>query len=197
MYICKGKTRVVFVFPKLGLVFKLPMIRFLTSIALTKRNLQRYFGGNPPLQKEDMGDVKSYLFGGILKNWREFIFYLKTRHPILQPTFFSLFGFFNIQLAGKEQVKEWGAILSQATEILFDSNDDNPFFGSDNHHWMNPRNFSIDDGKLKMLDYGSKYTQKTIRSHGSIIIADFNPSYKYNEERYLEKYLAYKARRKI
>jgi len=35
-------------------------------------------------------------------NWAEFVFYWKHRLPILMPTYFSLFGLFNIQLRGQE-----------------------------------------------------------------------------------------------
>lgn len=106
---------------------------------------------------------------GILDNWREFLFFRRTHHPFLRPTYFSLFGLLNLQRAGKSvqlsQPEFWAQI-----HALLRSN----AAWEDIHHFSNPDNFCIDNGQLQILDYGSLLTQKAVRENGLAILEGFN-----------------------
>ena len=45
---------------------------------------------------------------------------------------------------------------------------------NDNHHFANWRNFCFENGKIKIIDYGSTRTQKVIEPWGEKIMEDFN-----------------------
>lgn len=46
---------------------------------------------------EVRGTFSEFLFAGIMTNWNEYRFYRRTKNPFLMPSYFSLFGLFNIQ----------------------------------------------------------------------------------------------------
>ena len=109
MKICKGTTRIVIQIPALGIAIKIARIYLGRTIkGVFNRCFDRrvktgrlhlllsYFVYPPVVQ----GGLWNNLLWGILNNWREFRFYITTRHPLLQPTCFSLFGLVNIQKYG-------------------------------------------------------------------------------------------------
>jgi hypothetical protein len=53
----------------------------------------------------------------------------------------------------------------------------------DPHHFENPSNFCFHDGKLLMLDYGSRKGHSVIINHGERIIKLFDPKYSWKEEK--------------
>ncbi|OGH83709.1 MAG: hypothetical protein A2261_00960 [Candidatus Magasanikbacteria bacterium RIFOXYA2_FULL_44_8] len=97
MQIEHGTTRVVVLLPILGIVIKFPIIRIWGSIRLAKIAVRALRMKIPRTRQVLLPCIKDSLFLGIANNWREFWFYLRNRHPILKPTFFSFFGLFNIQ----------------------------------------------------------------------------------------------------
>ncbi len=98
------------------------------------------------------------MFGGFMANWNEFIFFVKTRNKFLLPTYFSFFGLINIQKKGN--VLNWKdgdffVFLQNNSKIK-----DQIFV--DAHSFDNPQNFYLDNGKLKMIDYGSRHCRSFI-----------------------------------
>lgn len=86
-----GKTRIVFIFEKI--VIKIP----------------RLFKNSNKVKKEDYNNFKKTigLFGNMIINFNEFIFYLLFRPNFCLPTYFSFFGLFNIQKRGINVVDVW------------------------------------------------------------------------------------------
>jgi hypothetical protein len=120
---------------------------------------------------------KNWLFGGIMANWREFVFFHKTKHPFLLPTRFSFFGLFNIQTAGEPCLIKYVDLWCQLYELT-----DGKVF-ADSHHFENPNNFCFNGGVLRMLDYGSKRTHKVIADFGEKILKSFDPKYDWEEKK--------------
>lgn len=182
MKIKKGNNRIVFTFPKLGFVIKLPVINWFKAFkpVLTwkvggiksRRMLIRYFQW--PVEASE--GFKNYLFRGFLANIAEYKFYKKTKHSFLKPTYFSLFGLFNIQKYGPlcelGEIDFWCQLYALTDGDVF----------ADGHHFASPHNFSLED-KLQMLDYGSKRTHKVIIEHGDNILKNFDPSYSWDVEK--------------
>jgi len=115
--------------------------------------------------------VKRFLCGGVRANWSEFLFCLRTRHPFCQPTYFSFLGLFNIQRYGQVCNLHWRTVAVQIEELTDGSSRD------DGHHFDCPENFCFDGSKLRILDYGSKRTQRVITAFGVKILASFDPDW--------------------
>jgi hypothetical protein len=91
-------------------------------------------------------------------NWREYTFFLKTRDPFLQPTYFSFFGLFNIAKYG-QPVKLNEGELRKRMIGLFSA----VVYEEDWHHFKNRSNFCESrKGDLRTVDYGSTVTQQVI-----------------------------------
>lgn len=101
------------------------------------------------------------LLYGIWANWLEFYLWIKTRHSLLHPTYFSFFGLFNIQKYGKPLTHEEGDEVGMVVVRL--SNAESQFCG---HGFERPENYTFVDGKLKMIDYGGKKLWPVILKHG-------------------------------
>lgn len=173
----KGKNRIVFIFPSIGIVFKFSIIHFLTGLHILYRHIKR---GHWEFIKEEwgwpvdnhaLGGWKNYFFRGLVINWNEFQFYRQTHNPFLQPTYLSL-GFLNIQRYGEPCNLNANDFLLQLTELT------DYGIWDDSHHFGNPNNFSLTNGVLRILDYGSHYNQKVILKYGTKIVQMFNPTYK-------------------
>ena len=173
MKIKKGHYRIVLVLPFLGIAIKFPIVHVLgtmkTVFFLAKemkwKTIRMLF-----TFKSDLG-FRKRLFGGILDNWREFTFFLKTRHPFLQPTYFSFFGLFNVQKVSEQCDIKYVDLWCQLYELT------NGRVWDDSHHFENPDNFCFRDGKLRMLDYGSSRTHRVVIEYGQKILDSFNPSF--------------------
>ncbi|MDP2951553.1 MAG: hypothetical protein Q8N55_04170, partial [bacterium] len=108
------------------------------------------------------GTIKYFLFKGLRDNWLEWIFYLKYRHPFLQPTYFSLAGLINIQRTASCLNKKdlWHKFITVNKEAVWEG-------GS--HYFDNPANFCWDKhGFLKTVDYGSPSVQGVIKKTGIV-----------------------------
>ena len=172
----KGRNRIVLVLPLLGIAVKLPIVHFFTVTAsLAKRIVHLDFKIIRILMRvspdcDGFIGYRNLLFGGTLTNWREFLFFYKTKNPFLQPTYFSLFGLINIQKLGQLCTMEQRTFQSQLRDVTNDG------VGWDDHHFINPDNFCFSNGKLRILDYGSKITQETVILYGAKIQSSFNPN---------------------
>ncbi|OGZ85160.1 MAG: hypothetical protein A2599_02625 [Candidatus Staskawiczbacteria bacterium RIFOXYD1_FULL_39_28] len=177
----KGYYRIVFIFPFLGFAIKFPKIHLLEAILqlfwvffnCKWKTFCRILSS--PVESE-LG-TKSQVFGGIMVNWQEFLFFHNTKHPFLQPTYFSFFGLINIQKMGKPCHIDAGALWSQFYKLT------NGGAWADPHHFKNPGNFCFDDGRLRIFDYGSKKTQGIITEYGITIFESFDPSYDWEKKK--------------
>ncbi len=166
MTILTGDTRHVVVFPTLGFVLKFPRIYVRSAVLVLWRMVMRgafrrqLYHEVRIFTVDSMGSLKWQLFRGLRDNWSEFRFYLTTTHPILTPTFFSAFGFVNVQRFG-EPIRE--SPYDQCAKVMGSE------AISDAHHLENPNNFSRHQGKFRVLDYGSPKTQAWIIRHGYVI----------------------------
>lgn len=111
--------------------------------------------------------IKGWLFGAILMNWREYLFYQNTRNQFLVPTAFSFYGLLNIQKYGALCQMDGQSFWGQMYQIT------NGDAIDDGHHFSEPRNFAF-DGTLRIFDYGNESTQVIVRNHGLNIVRLFN-----------------------
>jgi len=177
----KGQDRVVVVFSSLGIAIKFPIIRLWLAVRLLYRDIKgghwEHLKKNWGYPVEAFGGLRGILFRGLSANWGEFRFYWQTRNPFLQPTYFSLFGLLNIQRADAPCLLKDEDLWCQLHELtrgkVFD----------DSHHFANPGNFCFCNGKLRMLDYGSRKSRGVIALHGEKIVELFNPAYCWEEEK--------------
>ncbi|MFH0779562.1 MAG: hypothetical protein V1928_01760 [Parcubacteria group bacterium] len=88
------------------------------------------------------------------------------------PTYFSLFGFANLQKRGQPLVlKERSILFNQ----LYDFTNSEVFVSS--HTFENPKNFSVEDGKLMIIDYGDKRIHCVLIKYGDKIHNEFDLNY--------------------
>ncbi len=171
MNFSRGRSRFVFAFPNLGFVIKFPIIN-LTDVVkdirgtLRDRNqdLLRRIKCILMLSTKKVDNVYAYpylVFYGIACNWFEFHLWLKTRHILLHPTYFSFFGLFNIQKYGRPLTYEEGNEIGEVIDRLSDG--ENQFCG---HGFERPDNYTFVDGKLRMIDYGGRRLWPVILRHG-------------------------------
>lgn len=182
----RGRNRLVFIFPKLGVVVKFPILHLSRIFGMIKGHFSE--GGWKFFWKtfkhefnyytaDTIGSFKREVFFGLIANWNEFYLYWKTRSLFLQPTYFTLFGFLNIQKYGNpcqlQDVDLWCQL-----HILTDGK-----VWDDSHHFSNSKNFSFDDGKLRIVDYGSYTVNNVVILHGEKIFNSFNPAFCWEEEK--------------
>jgi hypothetical protein len=112
----------------------------------------------------------SFMLGGIMANLQEWRFYKETKNPFCMPTLFSFFGLFNIQKKGGK-VDFWGRneIWSY---IYHNSKDSNQPF-CDGHTLAEPENYGMDNGKLKLVDYGSRQVGEYLKINGETLYNNF------------------------
>jgi hypothetical protein len=176
----KGSNRFVILFPALGIAVKFPIIHLWELIQILCWDVQKHnwkrlrHSWTKPI--ESIGGYSGPLFSGIIANIGEFCFYQKTYHPLLQPTYISFFGFCNIQKIGEQCTLGEIDLWCQLAEIIGDDID------NDSHHFMNPNNFCLHNGSLRMLDYGSKWSREIIARHGTKICDLFDPAYCWEDE---------------
>jgi|GEM_PF-1877790 len=98
---------------------------------------------------------------GILRNFGEFSFWRKRKYPFLLKTYFSFFGFFNIQEFERDllsTVEIWYTLNKAATKS------EAAILLKDDHHFSNSKNFFWNGERLKMGDYGSREVQEALRA---------------------------------
>jgi hypothetical protein len=88
------------------------------------------------------------------------------------PPSFLFFGLFNIARYAVPCGKDKDYDLYQQMKIITGKIDP---FRHDMHHFANPENFSIENGKIKILDYGNKETQTILTLWGEKIYNEFKP----------------------
>jgi len=116
---------------------------------------------------EIRGSFGSLMLRGLITNWGEFWLYYKTKNPFLQPTYFSFLGIFNIQQYGKpcdNALDPWPQFFRLT----------NGQIREDNHHFEDFSNFCLNQGKIKMLDYGNKKSWGVIIAYGEKITKSFS-----------------------
>ena len=180
MLIKKGRSRLVLVFPKFGVVIKFPDFHFRRIPRMIKIRFKeggwKFFWETLKHEfnyftMETSGSLKRELFLGLVANWNEFYLYWKTKSPFLQPTYFSFFGFLNIQKYGEscliDPIDLWYQLLVLTDNKVFD----------DGHHFSNPKNFLISNGKLQMIDYGNPSVNNVVIQYGKKIFELFDPDF--------------------
>lgn len=182
MKISKGSKRVVITLPSFGIVIKFPVIRVFETILTIFSCLKKRHWIFLKIFLKARGDstgvesFRKYIFEGVLENWREYVFFQKNGNTLLQPTYFSFFGFMNIQKLGQkinlepketEIDRKW-KFRRKLEKILGDD------FYKDSHHFSNPENFSWVNDKIQMHDYGGLKCQEVIKIHGAKIHATFD-----------------------
>jgi len=164
-----GESRAVLVLPTAGIVVKFPIIHFVEALKALTSDVWKYGW--------ELGyrGFRNSLINGLASNWIEFLLYVKTGSPFLQPTYFSLFGLLNIQRYGNpcslRAVDLWCQLCALTENKVWD----------DGHHFSNPKNFTLDGGSLRMLDYGSSRTFRVVNDYGRKIAKTFDPSYNWDE----------------
>jgi len=168
MKIKKSRNRIVLVFPCLGIVIKLPFIHFVSGINDFLWSIKDgHFRWRWNSNIESMESFKELLFKGILYNWREYLFFIKYRHPFTTPTYFSFFGFLNLQRLGQPCIIDSLVLWQKLIKLS------NGTVAQDGHHFTNPENFCFINKKLRIIDYGSLRTQQVITKIGLKIMNDF------------------------
>lgn len=175
MKIKKGTYRIVFIFNKF--VVKIPKFHIKAGIEQLhicykiKRLKNVWQWGS-----SSYSGCMRWFFGGIADNWQEYRFYSKTKLAILMPTYFSLLGLLNIQKRGQtlkmDSFDLWCHLCDLTNEDVWD----------DNHTFVNPKNFCVEDGVLKIIDY-PKATHRVLKTYGERIEREFDFSYDYEKER--------------
>ncbi|EKD24215.1 MAG: hypothetical protein ACD_81C00080G0002 [uncultured bacterium] len=178
--IVKGTSRAVLISERLPFVIKLPLIR-LSVLPRTFASLRDAAEWRAAWYciKRPFGSKLSMrwrLFSGIWANWMEFWCYVTTQNSFLQPTYFSLLGFINIQKKGTPVGMEYLHFSVQMENLI-----GSMVFYEDYHHFSKGTNFCIDGGKLKILDYGSSCTGGIVLKSGASIQKNFNPQYRCDE----------------
>jgi hypothetical protein len=173
LVIKSGKNRIVIILSRLGIAVKLPIFHlfaamkeffylvilcFFTDNKKSARKLLKGFFTKPLENEGIFIGFKAHLFGGLVMNWREFIFFMKTRDPFLQPTYFSFFGFVNVEKYGRpsnlspKELRE--RMIGLFSAVVYEE---------DAHHFANKDNFCENgEGDLRTVDYGSRSTQTVI-----------------------------------
>lgn len=186
MYLKKGSNRFVFIFPSLGFVLKIPRIFIRTVLKIFLKRLWRKqwkmieveFSYNT----EQYGTWARALFKGISDNWSEFEFYQNTRHIALEPTYFSLFGFLNIQQYGKPEKINYIIMGRNMVKVIGED-----IIFRDPHHLTSSSNFSFRGGKIRFCDYGSPKTRSIITDFGCKIFEGIDVTKLKEEHELLSK----------
>ena len=175
----KGSVRSVLVVRGLGIVFKFPRI-FLKAFIVNTRHYAEY-GIFWKYWREWTVDMqltpKHALFKGIADNWREYRYCRRksSELSILLPTYCSLFGLINIQKVARNSCAAFDRHDSGWWHQMYEITDG--YAHKDGHHFANPNNFCIEDGKIRILDYGSPKTRKVLNRCGRDIYEKFDVNY--------------------
>lgn len=173
----KGTSRYVICVPSLKIVIKFPVMHFKDCYHLIfnygiKRGCLKQLLTNSVYR---MVSIRGQLFRGFVDNWKEFCFYRETKNEFLQPTYFSLLGFINFQKLGSEcnltYIDHWSQIRTITNQEAY----------CDPHHFSEPRNFCLEDGLLKMLDYGNPKTHEVIAKYGTVIQEKYDINFSWEE----------------
>ena len=159
-----GTTRMVIVYKSIAI--KIPRIRIikilrdLRSIIRRKHydRLRNYF--SYPVYVKSLPGFKNNAFNGIVSNWNEFLFWRKTKNKFCEPTYFSLIGLINVQRASPS-IDEYSK-----DEFWYKLRNTEGYDFADRHHFSNPKNFAIRNGRLLIRDYAYGETQEVVLEFG-------------------------------
>jgi len=174
----KGTWRLAILLPCCGLALKLPRIHFYQGLKDLKNYLRKDWRAKKlknifrALFKHTVftpDSLKGWFFRGMVENWQEWTFYRKSKNPFLLPTYFSIFGWLNIQQLGMEPEIEEQIFLTQL--LIFSQS---KTWGK---HYALRKNFSFRNGKLQILDYGDPKVQRIVTKYGKIIQEKFDINY--------------------
>lgn len=187
MQIKKGTWRIVLLIPALGIAIKFPRIYCHKAFGNFKRILKNKIMRHHEIYDFSVytpGSFKQWMFWAIMVNWLEWRFYQKYHHQFCVPTYFSFFGFLNVQ-----------QLVSACKMDRYDFCQQFQFFPNcqplrANHHFTNPENFTLDSGKLQILDYGDPKAQGFILEVGDLVQSRFDPNFSW--KKYLQEQKARK-----
>lgn len=169
-----GSWRKVLILPTFGVAIKLPRIRISEAwnrlfycITKPKTLYKELFYWN----YEVHGTMKECLLKSVYQNWVEFYYSIRYRNPFTQTTYFSFFGLVNVQKLGVELEMDYVDLWYQLLDIT------NKEVWKDSHHFSATENFCVEDGHLKMFDYGSKGSREVVKKYGNLIYDKFDISY--------------------
>lgn len=119
---------------------------------------------------EQNGSPAQMFFSGIMANLQEYKFYRKNKNLFVMPTYFTFFGLFNIQKRGTkidfwENKDVWSYLLKNI------QNYGQAF--QDGHTLSEIENYCLDDGFLKIVDYGSRRLEPFLLLHGENLFYNF------------------------
>lgn len=168
----RGSTRVVYVFPSVGIAVKFARIAnplFVLSDAEMIRKARGRHAAWQYLRTSMRARRFSPLFqvlGGLAANVGEWWFYVRTRHPLLAATYFTL-GFVNVQRAVRplpeEAANGWGDALVRCLGIdsLFELGDPHAFQAG---------NFGVEHGRPSVVDYGERDMRRAVERYGDRLL---------------------------
>ncbi|MFA5124655.1 MAG: hypothetical protein WC473_02410 [Patescibacteria group bacterium] len=178
-FLKQGYTRFVVLIPCLGIAIKIAKINLfkgLDRLFIEPWEIKGYvwywFKYQLTIDSQHGDSFRHHLFRGINANWQEFRFYLKTKHPLLQPTYFSFFGLFNIQ-------KIASAPLTTKSVPYFQFKALSPRAKGE-HNFDSPENFCLENNRLRILDYGDIDVREAVLADGDRL-SDFDPDWDYEE----------------
>lgn len=170
-----GIYRMVVILPYI--VLKFPVVRLKRSFKYFFIILRQCFDRQEkiPMWKNLSftwrGGLRDDLLRGLQENWSEFVFYQKSKHKFLVPTYFSLFGLMNIARRGSDYGKDEIDLWWQLCELT------DRYVHNDMHHFSNRENFSPEGGRLCIRDYGNEDTQDVVLKYGDRIFWNFDLNY--------------------
>lgn len=172
MEVKKGTQRIVVRFPDQGIVFKFARIRVYVALKCFLRDAfkRRRWNMLRMRLRYPIGTLYGFrdmLFGGLVSNAMEFVFYATTRHGLAQPTYFTLFGLVNVMRYAKPCDLNSDVCMKVANIAGRRAVEE------DLHHLAFPRNYTIDGGTPRLLDYGSPEARTFIRKHGDKVLREF------------------------
>jgi hypothetical protein len=179
MKIIKGSSRTAIVFG--CIVIKFPIIR----LRLGLQELWQEFKEGALINHfrkydyEQFGTIPHFFFRGIFNNWLEFVFYQKNKSLLLlAPTYFSLLGLLNVQKYCEplcvEDMDFWHQIGELAGNVIW----------KDVHVFSNVKNFGMVNGRLKIVDYGSRGSREALKECADKIYSEFSFSYSRKKSLY-------------
>ena len=119
---------------------------------------------------ECYGTMAICLMGGVMANYQEWKFYRETKNVFVMPTYFSLFGLLNIQKRG-EKITFWDG--AGVWCYIHENIQNHHQLFCDGHTLSEIDNFCLDNGRLKMVDYGSRSVEPFLKLNGENLFNNF------------------------
>ncbi len=158
-----GSTRIVWIFPKFAVKFpKTDLWKVIRILWKHKNNSWWVKTILFSKTKQFPCSIHQMCLCGFISNWGEFMFFLRNRKStFIFPTYFSLFGIFNITPIGRESNK---APLQKLRECI-----PGGFGRHDVHHFAYAENFCKYHNRFCIWDYGSPETREAITRNQALL----------------------------